>query len=143
MPILLNYFLAGILGILLNVFLVKIPRLKILGKAANHPFTLKEYLNDDWVVLVGNLLTVLAIIFGWKEIIGIKPVLENYAILVFISVGFIGSSIALAAFSIATKKLTSVIDIKANLADGINPVVNSDNVKGVKEIVKEIDTKNT
>lgn len=138
MPILINYFIAGIIGILLNIFAVKIPKLKSLGKAANHPFSFKEYFADDWSAIVASVITVLAIIFCWKEIVGIKPQVENYAMIVFIFIGFTGSSIALALMSVASKKLTSVIDIKSNVADGIVPPVTEGNIEGVKEIVKDI-----
>lgn len=137
MPILLNYFIAGMIGVALNIFAVKIPKLKSLGKAANHPFKFKEYISDDWPSIVASILTVIAIIWVWTEIVGIKPELENYAKLLFIFVGFTGSSIALAGMSVASKKLTAIIDIKTNIADGVQPPVNSENVDGVKEIAKE------
>lgn len=139
MPLLLNYFIAGVIGIWINVFVVKIPKIQSLSKAANHAFSFKEYFINDWPAIVGSNLTVLAFIWGWNEIIGLKPEVGNYGILIFLFVGFTGGSLALAGFSMASKKLTAIIDIKSNIADGIQPPVNAANVKGVEEIKKDAD----
>lgn len=139
MPLLLNYFIAGVIGIWINVFVVKIPKLQVLSKAANHPFSFKEYFKDDWPAIVGSNLTVLAFIWGWGEIVGYKPALANYGILIFLFVGFTGGSLALAGFSVASKKLAAIIDVKSNIADGIQPPVNASNVEGAKEIQKYAD----
>ena len=137
MPIVLIHFICGFLGLVLNVVAVKVPKMIALSKAANHPFSFKGYLSDDWPVLTGSFITVLMLILTWDEVAGIKPEIAKYANLLFILVGFAGTSIALAALSVAGKKLTAIIDVKANIADGITPPVNAGNEEGAKEIVKD------
>ena len=134
---LLNYFICGSLGVLLHLML-KISNFIKLGKKANHPFSMKGYLQDDWPTIVADFLSVGILIFCLDEIVKFKPAVVDYIKWLFVFVGFTGSSIITGAMSVTGNKLMQVIDVKSNLADGKVPPVNEGNLEGAKEIIKEI-----
>ena len=131
-----NYFVAGMLGILLQIFAVKIPTLKQKYKVANRDFNFLDYLKDDWSTILASVVSVAILIVGLDELLDIKPGLDKYVKWMFVFVGFTGSSIIQAALSIANKKIMSIIDIKTNIADGVEPPVNDSNAAGAKELNK-------
>lgn len=133
----LIYFIAGSLGILLQIFAVKIPTLKAKYKAANHDFKFSEYFKDDWSTILASFVSVAILIVGLDELLDLKPDLEKYVKWLFIFVGFTGSSIIQTALSVANKKIMQIIDIKTNIADGVQPPVNDSNKEGAKEIKNE------
>lgn len=137
MQSILTYLLPGILGILLQIFAVKLPAVKSRAIAANHPFSFAAYLKDDWIVLVGNFIAVFILIVCLDELIILSPKIQNYIKWLFVFVGFTGSSIFMFAFSVADKKIRKVIDVKTNIADQVEPPVNSGNVAGMRAIKKE------
>ena len=132
----LTFFIAGTMGILLHLFAVKLPSLREKARVGNLPFSFSEYLKNDWLALVANILTMCILIFCWDEIVGINSAVAKYAKWLFVFVGFTGSSIVLAALSVTNRKILSAIDIKTNVADGIVPPVNATNKEGVQEIQK-------
>lgn len=136
MDISLNYFIAGALGVILQLC-IKIPILKSQSEKANHPFSFKEYLANDWYTILGSFVSVGILIVCIDELLAVKPELEKYIKWLFVFVGFTGSSIIQSIFSITSKKIMAIIDIKTNIADGIQPPVDSGNVEGVKEIAKD------
>lgn len=134
---LLSYLLAGTLGVFFHIFVIKIPSLRDKSKRANHPFTFKDYLADDWHSIAGSFISIGILIIGLKEVLALKPEFANYITWIFVFVGFTGSSLIQSIFSIANKKIMQVIDVKTNIADGIEPPVTEDNAEGAKEILKE------
>lgn len=111
-------FIAGLIGILLQVFLVKLPTLRLRYKKANEKLTLQAFLQNDGITLVGSVLTVLALVWCLDEILGLKPELLKVIKWLFIFVGFTGSSIIMALFSKTARVLNSIVDAKTNIADG-------------------------
>lgn len=116
----LNCFIAGVLGILFQIFVIKLPSLKNKAAAANHPFTLGEYFKNDWLTIVGSFLTLAILIYCLDELLNLKPQLMSYIKWLFVFVGFTGSSIIQAAFSVTNKKIMEVINIKTNALDALN-----------------------
>jgi uncharacterized integral membrane protein len=113
----LTCFLAGTLGILLQIFVVKLPSLKTKSEAANRPFVVSEYFKDDWMSIVGSFLALAILIVCLDELINFKPSVVDYIKWLFAFVGFTGSSLIQAAFSVTNKKIMQVIDEKTNIAD--------------------------
>lgn len=130
----LHYAAMGTLGILFHIFVIKLPSLKKRSVAANQKFSVTDYFKDDWLTIVGSVLTVTIVIFGLDEILTFKPDIAGYIKWFLVFVGFTGSSVIQSVFSVANKKLMAVIDIKTNVADGVIPPVNEENKQGVKEI---------
>lgn len=133
---LLNYFIAGSLGVLLQIFAIKIPTLSAKYKVANRTFSIREYIKDDWYAIIASFLSVGIMIYGIDEIIGIKPEIEKYIKWLFVFVGFTGSSIIQVLLSVANKKIMAIIDVKTNIADGVQPPVDATNIEGAKEMAK-------
>lgn len=132
----LTYFLAGAMGICLNI-LFKIQDLKKQSKIANHKFSLSDYFSDDWTTITISFVVVGIAIFTIKELLVAKPELEKHVKWFFIFVGYSGSSLIQAVLSAYTKKVAAIIDIKTNIADGITPAVDATNEEGKKEILKD------
>ena len=109
---------GGIFGILLHIFLVKLPGHKQKCLAGNHPFSAKQYFKDDWVALVGAFITVLAVTYFLDEAIRAYPKLLDFVKFFMVFIGFTGSSLLVAVMGTATKKVMNVIDEKTNIADG-------------------------
>jgi hypothetical protein len=135
-----SYFVAGALGILLQVFAVKIPSLRAKFKAGNKLFNFKNYLEDDWYTILASIVTVGILIICLDELLGLRPELEKYIKWLFVFVGFTGSSVMQAILSVTNKKIMGIIDVKTNIADGVEPAVNESNKIGAKEINKQGET---
>lgn len=133
---LVTYFVMGILGILFQIFAIKIPTLKSKYTAANRAFTFKEYISDDWYTILASFISVAILVFGLDEVLGLRPELEKYIKWLFVFVGFTGSSVIQAIMSVANKKIMAIIDVKTNIADGVQPPVTPSNEIGAKELQK-------
>jgi hypothetical protein len=132
-----NYFdllLPGILGIMFHIFVIKVASAKIKSKAANVSFSFAQYLKDEWVVILGNLICVCMLIVGLDELIGLKPAVAKIVKWLFFFVGISGSSVFMFAFSVADRKIRGVIDAKTNIADEL-PLT-----KENKEALKKAET---
>lgn len=135
--ILLSYFLAGTLGVVFQICALKIPKLQQQSKVANHAFSFKEYLTDDWPAILASFVAVGIMIACIDELLQVKPELSKYVKWLFVFVGFTGSSIIQAILSVTNKKIMQIIDVKTNIADGVQPPVNATNIEGAKEIEKD------
>ncbi|MEO9145077.1 MAG: hypothetical protein ABI237_05920 [Ginsengibacter sp.] len=131
----LIYILSGTGGVLLQV-IIKITSLKKQSAAANMQFVFKKYLADDWLTILGSFVTVGLFAMFLPEIVAINPVALKFARIGFAFIGFTGSSIAQSLFSATSKKILSVIDIKTNIADDVEPPVTPENVGGLHEAEK-------
>lgn len=130
------YLLAGSLGVLLQICL-KVNALKVQSKVANHSFSFKDYFRDDVFTILGSFITVIIGVICLDEIIGLNAGIEKYVKWFFVFVGFTGSSIIQSAFSVTSKKIQAIIDVKTNIADGVKPAVDATNIEGAKEIQKD------
>lgn len=130
------YFILGMLGLLLQTS-IKITVLKQQSKVANHIFSFKEYLINDWPVILGSIVTVVIAILALDEYLPLNSLIGKYVKIFFAFVGYTGSSLLQVAFSMYNKKLMALIDIKTNIADGKKPPVDAGNIEGVEEIKKD------
>lgn len=105
-----------LLGQALHLLLIKIPELKQLSHANNHKFSLVDWWNKDWNVILGSILLGPSLFLGLDQLIGIKPSIENIAVWLFWGVGVMGSAIAM-RFSDYSKKVMKYLDMKANISD--------------------------
>lgn len=129
---LLNYFLVGTLGVLFQICVVKIPRLRQTSLTANRPFSLKQYLSDDWPAITGSFVTLGILCFCLDELLYIKPEIAKYVKWLFVFVGFTGSSIIQALLSVTNKKIMALIDVKTDISDAVADV-DDKKVKDIKE----------
>lgn len=134
---LLSYFLAGTLGVIFQICVIKIPKLQAQSKVANHAFSYKQYFKDDLAAIIGSFVSVFIMIVCIDELLQVKPELSKYIKWLFVFVGFTGSSIIQAVLSVTSNKIMKIIDVKTNIADGVTPPVNATNVEGAKEIAKD------
>lgn len=133
----LDLLLPAAIGILIQIFVVKIPSLKNRSEAANHPFSVIDYFKKDWVTILGSFLGVLMFLVGWDQIVGLHDSLTKYSKWVFGFVGYTGSSMIQSAFGVTGKLIKQIVDVKTNIADGVVPPVNKENEEGAKEIVEK------
>lgn len=126
---LLNYFLSGTLGVLFQICVIKIPRLKKTSLIANRPFSFKQYLSDDWPAIAGSFLAVGILCFCLDEVLDIKPELAKIVKWLFVFVGFTGSSIIQTILSVTNKKIMRIIDVKTDISDSVAPDVTDETVK--------------
>lgn len=113
----LDLFIAGLLGVLAHVFFVKLPAVRKRSLAANKPFVASEYFKDEWVALIGSIITVVICVFIVDEIVGYNPSLMRFIKGLFVFVGYTGSSLLIALFGVADKAILKVVDKKTDIAD--------------------------
>lgn len=114
-------FLAGLLGILFHLFAVKIPSTKTRATVANMKFTYSAFFQDELAAILASFLTVIIFLVLLDEFIAFKPDVLPYVKAAFVFVGFTGSSILIAALGKASAKINTIVDVKTNLADAIDP----------------------
>lgn len=114
---LIQCFIAGLIGMLLHIFLVKLPSALNRSQMANVRLTPAKFFREEWITITGSALTVLAIVYCLDELLNLKPELVKIIKWLFIFVGFTGSSIIMALFSRTAKTLNSIIDVKTDIAD--------------------------
>ena len=130
------YFLGGALGVLLQI-LFKIQNLKKQSAIANHSFSVKDYFKDDFISIISSFVAVGIAVYVIDELLAAKPSLSEYIKWFFIFVGYTGSSLIQSVLSATSKKINAIIDLKTNLADGVNPAVNATNSEAVVDIKKD------
>ncbi len=114
----LQCFAVAIIGWALHTSL-KLRSIQIKSKAANLEFKVRDYFNDDWLVIISCFLTIILFLLFIDEVFNINEKIIEYVKIGFGFVGYTGSDIASRLFSLADKKINSVIDYKTNIADGM------------------------
>lgn len=104
----------GILGILFQIFAIKLPSLKAKYAVGNRAFSFREYLADDWYTILASFICVAILIVGLDEVLDLRPELEKFIKWLFVFVGFTGSSVIQAILSVANKKIMGIIDAKTD-----------------------------
>lgn len=115
------YFKCVIACLIGNVFHVaaKVLALWKDHKTANVDFSLWQYLKDDKVPLMVDVIFSFGIIFLIDELLVHVAWLFKYLKIFFVLVGFGGSYLILYGLSKSQNKLREIIDKKTNIADGI------------------------
>jgi len=118
MNIYLSCVIAGMLGMLFHVFVVKYPALKKRANDANLTLSVKKYLTTDWLSLLGSFLSVVIVVYVLDEIAKVRPEIMGYIKGLFIFIGYTGSSLIQSWLGKADKIIQGIVDIKTNIADG-------------------------
>lgn len=107
---------CGFLGILFHI-LLKIKALKRRSKAANIKFSYAEFISDECITIAISAVSVVIFIIILPELINYREWVQDWVRFMFVSVGFMGSSILQSFFSKTEKNLLDVIDKKTDIAD--------------------------
>ena len=109
--------IAGTLGILFHVFVMKLPAIKKRAEAANTTLSLKDYLKTDWLSLASSFLTLIICVYIIDEITKFRPSILEWIKFFFLFIGYTGSSILQSALGRADKEIRNIVDVKTNIAD--------------------------
>ena len=113
----LDLFIAGNLGSLFYLLMVKLPKAKSRAIAANMSFSATNYIKEDWMAVAASFLAVVIGIFVFDELVGTYPSVLKYAKFFFIFVGYTGASTLTSVLSKFDKRVQMVVDVKTNIAD--------------------------
>jgi hypothetical protein len=114
-------FVAGLLGIALHIFAVKIPATKTRAIAANIKFSYSAYFQDDLAAILASFIALLVYVVCLKELLDYKPVIKPFITFGSVFVGFTGSSIIVAILGKASAKINAIVDVKTDVADQVEP----------------------
>lgn len=114
-------FVTGLLGIFLHIFAVKIPMVKQQAKSANMAFSYITYFQDELAAILASLISVVICLALLNEIVAFKPEVVPYLKFGFLFVGYTGASLVISVLGKAQEKINCVVDVKTNIADGIDP----------------------
>lgn len=112
-------FALGILGVLLHIFGMKLPAVRKRAKDANLPFTIKDYLSEDYPAIIASMITVVIAVLIIDEMVGYNPSYMRYIKFFFAFIGYTGSSILIGAFGKFDKGISAIVDAKTNELDAI------------------------
>jgi len=113
----LDLFIGGLLGMLFQVLVIKMPAVKKRAEAANLVFKPSEYFKSDWLALTASLLAILIAIYVFDEITNSYPSIVKYAKFFFIFIGYTGASFLQSVLGVYDSKVRDIVDIKTNIAD--------------------------
>ena len=104
------YFSIGIMGCLANM-VGKIASMNAKAKAAKESFSIRQYLEDDKWLIIGNFVAIFLLMYFVKDL---RDAIEKLWIVkaLFACMGYAGSDLAHRAFSSANSKLNKIIDEK-------------------------------
>ncbi len=118
-------FVAGLLGMTFHIFAIKIPAVKKQATVANMGFSYGAYLKDDLAAILASLLTILILLVVLDEVVKFKPEVLSYLKFFFVCIGYMGSSVLISVMGQAVSKINSVVDLKTNISDALQPPVSS------------------
>lgn len=110
------------LGMLMDIFFNRVPKLKDRCKAYNVPFSLKIYFKEDWLsfiqqgLLMGAFLSVSAVIMRVFQV----PI--DYMYFLCIVGGAYGTNILNKRYSAFGEKLLKIVDEKTNISDAVTTI---------------------
>lgn len=116
-------FSVALIGMALQTVL-KMKSLQDKARAANIAFNPGQYFRQDWLSITASILTIILFLAFLDNILKWKPAVVDYVKIGFAFVGYTGSDIASRLFGVVNKKINSVIDVKTNIADGVNQNIN-------------------
>lgn len=112
-------FLAGLLGIALHIFAIKIPGVKQRATVANVPFSYSDYFKDDLAAIIASVLAVLVLLVILPELIAYKPEIVPFLKIGFVFVGYTGASVIVAIMGQFQTKLNGIVNTKTDISDGV------------------------
>lgn len=116
-----------ILGQLLTLMLMTIPKLRKLSRQANKEFSLKIWWQTDWNLVIATQVIGALVILGLDQILNWKPDILFYVKWFFAALGAFGTTVATNYWSKFENGLNKLMDIKSNVSDkmiGLSNTVN-------------------
>lgn len=128
----------------IDLFLVKIPELRLLWAKSNEKFSWNKYWTSDWNVISGTILVGVALVIGIDEIGNWKPEVMKVVKWFFLGLGALASTVIASKFGTAKKYIMKIIDIKANIVS--NDIGKTEGIADLKQAAaqqgKDITTPN-
>lgn len=117
-----KYFVLALCVAIGQLFhlLIKAHAMKKRATAGNidfNPWT--DFIQKDIYQIASTFVGAAAVMLAFTELVGIYPRLETVQRMLFLLLGYCGSSLVLSAFSKAEKQMQQVIDQKTNQLDNI------------------------
>lgn len=113
----LDLFIGGLLGMLFQVFVLKMPALKKRAEAANVEFKPMDYFKTDWLALSTSVLSIVIGVFVFDELTNSYPSIVKYAKFFFIFVGYTGASFLQGVLGVYDTRVRNIVNEKTNIAD--------------------------
>lgn len=110
--------IIGFLGVLIHC-LIKANSLLTDASKANVRFTIKDYIEKDWLGISLSLTVVLIWLLIFPEVASARPNIINFVRISFGAMGLFGSYIIQSIFSRGKTYIRSIIDKKTNIADAV------------------------
>jgi hypothetical protein len=107
---------ASLLGVVFHIA-VKVKSLHDDHKVANLKFSVAQYLKDDWIALVVDVLAALILVYLVSEWVEEDSKILNKVKSIFVFVGYTGSSVLMQVLSVAKRNFRKAVDYKTNIAD--------------------------
>lgn len=114
-------FFAGLLGVALHVFAVKIPQTKTRATVANIQFTYTAFFQDELAAILASVISLMIYVVCLKELLAYQPVIKPFITFGSVFVGYTGSSIIIAILGKASAKINAVVDTKTDISDSVSP----------------------
>ncbi len=114
----LIYIIAGLLGVFIHSCLRANSLVKD-AKTANIPFTVRDYLEKDFLGIAVSVGMVFVWLLIFPEVAKVRPNVLIFTRITFFAMGLLGSYIAQIVFSKAKGYIRSIVDKKTNIADNI------------------------
>lgn len=107
---------ASLLGVVFHIA-VKIKSLHDDHKVTNLKFSVAQYLKDDWIALVVDVLAALILVYLVSEWVEEDSRILTKIKSIFVFVGYTGSSVLMQVLSVAKKNFRKAVGYKTNIAD--------------------------
>lgn len=114
LPLPISCILMGLLGLVSSTLLI-LRSLNRKATAANLIFTPKSYFKDDWYTPVASIVAVIMafILLPYEP----KTWSPAVTLILFGTIGYMGSDISSRVFSVASNKLNAAIGFKSQISD--------------------------
>jgi hypothetical protein len=92
--------------------------LKKQAKSANTTFSVKDFVQNEYITILLNVFPIVICLIAVDEITNKYPVVIGWLKWFFFAIGYMGSSILIAALGRTQNIINKVVDIKTDIADG-------------------------
>jgi hypothetical protein len=114
--------ILGILGIVFHILVVKLPATKKRAQVANMNFSVTDYFKDDWMAISASFVTVVVYLLLMHLLVAWQPTYQPFVSAIGFCIGFMGSSVLVAALGKASDKINQIVNVKTDIADGVRPM---------------------
>jgi len=121
----LIFIITGLLGVFVHCCL-RANSLITDAKNANINFTVKDYIEKDFLGISVSVAMVFVWLLVFPEVAKVRPNVLIYTRITFFAMGLLGSYIAQIVFTKAKGYIRSVIDKKTNIADNVQAFAETD-----------------